>query len=339
MITHEKLLEIIRIQNEIDRIGSDLGDVMTFVVEQTLSLIHADGAIIELAEGDDLVCRSVSGIAQDKLGLKLLLQGSLSGMCVGTGVSLRCDDSESDLRVDREACRSMGLRSMIVIPLKNDAMTIGVLKAISSEPNRFSEVDVALLELVSGFLTASIFFTTQYNSDKLFYLATHDRLTGVANRSHFMDRLRHGIDQSKRTQRVIAVLMIDMDGMKIINEQYGELVGDAILNEFAACLKSVIRISDTVARIGGDDFALILDPVDTPDGVDTVIRRIQEESVYPFLYEGEMYLLRTSIGAAYYPGDADNIDELLDLAEQRMHAIKQEKKRQNKSIFQPLVNL
>ena len=337
MITRERLLEITRIQNEIGRIDRDLGDVMTFVVEQTLSLVNADGAVIELAEGDDMVYRSTSGIARDKLGLRLRRQGSLSGMCIETGVSLRCDDSESDLRVDREACRSIGLRSMIVIPLKSDTQTIGVLKAISGDPNRFSEIDVALLELVSGFLTATIFFATEYNSDKLFHLATHDRLTGVGNRAHFMDRLRHGIDQSKRTQRAIAVLMIDMDGLKIINEKYGDLVGDAILNEFAACLKSVVRISDTAARIGGDEFALILNPVDAPNGVDTVIKRIQEESAYPYLYDGEMYLLRASIGAAHYPGDTDDIDQLLDLAEQRMYVVKQEKK-QNKSIFQPLLD-
>lgn len=337
MVGREKLLEIIRIQNEIGRIGSDLGDVLTFVVEQTLSLVPADGAVIELAEGEDMVYRSTSGIARDKLGLRFRREGSLAGTCAGTGQSLLCDDSETDPRVDREACRRMGLRSMIVLPLKNDTLTIGVLKAISTEPHRFSEVDVALLELVSGFLTASIIFVTQYNSDKLFYLATHDRLTGVANRSHFMDRLRYGIDQSRRTQRAIAVLMIDMDGLRIINEKYGHSVGDAILNEFAACLKSVVRISDTVARIGGDEFALILNPVDAPDGVDTVIRRIQEESAYPFLHDGQMYVLRASIGTAHYPGDASDIDQLLDLAEQRMYAIKQEKQ-QNKSIFQPLLD-
>lgn len=337
MISRERLLEIIRIQHEIGRIGGDLAEVMTFVTEQTLSLVNADGAAIELAEGEDMVYRSTAGAARDMLGLRLAQQGSFSGMCVGTGVALRCDDTESDPRVDQDACRSIGFRSMIVIPLKNDSMTIGVLKVVASQPNRFGDMDVALLELVSGFLTTSILFATEYNSDKLFYLATHDRLTGVANRSHFLDRLRYGIDQSKRTQRAIAVLMIDMDGLRIINEKYGRLVGDAILNEFAACLKSVIRISDTVARIGGDEFALILNPVDPPDGADTVIKRIQEESVYPFLYEGEMYLLRASIGAAQYPGEADGIDQLLDLAEQRMYAVKLEKK-QNKSIFQPLLD-
>jgi diguanylate cyclase (GGDEF)-like protein len=337
VISRERLLEIIRIQNEIGRIGGDLGDVMTFVVEQTLSLVNADGAVIELAEGGDMVYRSTAGTARDTLGLRVAQQGSLSGLCVEAGVALCCDDSESDLRVDRDACRGIGFRSMIVIPLKNDTLTIGVLKVVASEPSRFSDMDVAVLELVSGFLTTSIFFATEYNSDKLFYLASHDRLTGIANRSHFMDRLRYGIDQSRRTQRAIAVLVFDMDGLQIINEKYGYLVGDAILNEFAACLKSVVRISDTVARIGGDEFALILNPVDAPNGVDTVIKRIQEESVYPFLYEGEMYLLRASIGAAHYPGEAGDIDQLLDLAEQRMYAIKQEKK-QNKSIFQPLLD-
>lgn len=337
MITREKFQEIIHIQTEIGRIGRDLGDVMTFVVEQALSLVAADGALIELAEGQDMVCRSTSGIARDMLGLRLGRQGSLSGMCVEAGVSLRCDDAEADSRAAGEAGRRVGLRSMIVIPLKSDTLTIGVLKAISTEPNKFGEIDVALLELVAGFLTATILFANEYNSDKLFQLATHDRLTGVGNRSHFMDRLRHGVEQSKRTQRAIAVLMIDMDGFKIINEKYGVAVGDAILKEFAACLKSVVRMSDTVARIGGDEFALILNPVEAPDGVDTVINRIKEESAYPYLYDGAMYLLRASIGAAHYPGDAGDIDQLLDLSEQRMYVVKQEKK-ESKSVFQPLLD-
>lgn len=338
MITREKLLEIIRIQNEIGRIGDDLGEVMTLVVEQIPALVHAEGTVIELAEGDDMVYRGASGLARDALGLRLGQQGSLSGLCVGTGASLRCNDAASDPRADGEARRGVGFCSMIVIPLKSDTLTIGVLKAISSEPNRFTDDDIALLELVAGFLTASIFLAAHYHSDQLHYLATHDHLTGVANRSHFLDRLRHAVDPGPRAQHAIAVLVFGMDGLKIINEKYGERVGDAILREFAACLKSVAGTSDTVARIGGDEFGLILSSVETPGDVDTVVRRVQEESVYPFLFEGEMYLLRASAGAAHFPAEARDVAQLIELAEERMYANKQDKK-QNKSIFQPLVDL
>lgn len=337
MVERETFSEIIRIQNEIGRAGSDISDVMNLVAEGVLKTVNAHSAVVRLVEGEDMVCRSAAGLLRDHVGLRTSRKGSLSGICVETGASARRDDSESYSCPDTQAFRTMGLRSLVAVPLKLGNMTIGALEVASDEPNRFSEMDVALLELISSLLTTSLCFASQYDSDKLFHLATHDRLTGVSNRSHFLDRLCHAIDQSERAQQPIAVLIIDMDGLGAINQDYGSSVGDAILIEYAACLKSVVRVTDTVARIGGDEFALILNPVDVPDGAKATIRCIQEESVYPFLHDGKMYILRASIGEAYYPGEAHDIGNLLDLAEKRMRAIKQEKK-QAMSIFQPLAD-
>lgn len=326
MIKHETLLEILRIHHRIGTFSADLGEAMAFVVEQALPLVEADGVAIELAEGDDMICRAGAGILQPQLGVRTLLAGSLASRCMERGAPFRSSETKAELP------------SKVLVPLKNGSVTIGVLRCVSRRADAFGEVDSAVLELISSFLTASLLFTAQYNCDNLFYLATHDRMTGLANRSHFMDRLRHARHQHRRSQLAIAILFIDMDGLTVINERYGRDVGDAILREYASCLKSVVRQSDTVARVGGDEFAVILNPVDPVGGVDIAIKRIQEETVSPLLHDSQMYLLRASIGAAYFPGDANDIDELLGLAELRMIAAKNERQ-QSKSIFQPLADL
>ena len=127
-IGSERLREVIRAQTEIVRLGLDLSAVMTFVAERAQRITGAHGAVVELAEGEEMVYRAASGILQNHIGLRLQRSGSLTGLCVEKGFALRCEDSESDPRVDREACRRIGLRSMIVVPLRHDDAVAGVLK-------------------------------------------------------------------------------------------------------------------------------------------------------------------------------------------------------------------
>ena len=251
----KQLLEVIGIQTEIAKLGLDLGEVMALVVERTLPLIGADGAAIELAEGGEMVYRAASGIARPQIGLRLDLNTSLSGCCVRRGEILRCDDSEEDPRVDRNACRAVGLRSMIVIPLRHHDATVGVLKAMSSQPAKFSAQDEALLGLLSEAVAAAMFFATKYGTDDLFHMATHDSLTGLATRALFMDRLRNTLVRCARDRQPAGVLMIDMDGLKRINDDFGHRAGDAAIREFGTRIARASRSSDTVARLGGDEVA------------------------------------------------------------------------------------
>lgn len=334
MPSRAQLLQIIRIQTEIAQLGLDLGGTMSLMVQRLPALIGADGAAIELAEGEDMVYQSASGIAHGQVGLRLKRANSLSGLCVKTGQPQRCDDSDLDTRVDREACRRMGLRSMIVIPLRHKGETIGVLKAMSAQPARFLESDMMLLGLMSDLAGAAIYFATQYSHDNLFNLATHDGLTNLANRSLFMDRLRNALSQSTRDRRSIAVLMIDMDGLKGINDTLGHRTGDAVLRELAHRLKGGARLSDTVARLGGDEFGVILMPIDVPDGVDAAVQRFLSAIAIPFTFEGTTHHLQASIGAARFPNEADEVNQLIDLADQRMYAVKQQHYRQRPPAMQ-----
>lgn len=322
MPSQKQLLEIINIQTEIAKLGLDLGEVMTLVVERTVSLIGADGAAIELAEGNDMVYRAVAGNARPHLGLRLSQQNSLSGECVRTGKMLRCEDSESDPRVDRDACRQVGLRSMIVMPLKYGESTVGVLKAMSAQQSKFKKGDEALLGLLSDVIGAAMYFAAKFDSDSLFHKATHDGLTDLANRSLFMDRLRNVLERRDRDHRQAAVLMIDMDGLKAVNDAYGHRTGDAVLKEFANRLKAASRRSDTVARLGGDEFAIILTPAEVPDGINAATQRITSRLASPFLFEDFTLPMRASIGAASIPADGTDIEQLLEKADHRMYAVK-----------------
>ncbi|NLP82170.1 GAF domain-containing protein, partial [Acinetobacter baumannii] len=122
------LLEIVRAQSQIAKLGTDLGAIMALVAERAQHLTCATGAVVEMAEGDEMVYRATSGLTETLPGLRLARQGSLSGLCVQTGEILHCTDSETDPRVDREACRRVGLRSMVVTPLRHLDTTVGVLK-------------------------------------------------------------------------------------------------------------------------------------------------------------------------------------------------------------------
>ncbi len=322
-----QLKQIIHIQTEIAKLGLDLGGVMHYVVDQTLELISADGAAIELAEDGDMVYRAVSGIAQPQFGLRLKIGNSLTGQCVITGQPLSCDDSETDPHVDRLACQKVGLRSMIVMPLKHRGVTVGVLKAMSAQPNSFNDDDMELLGMMTEVVAAAMFFAVKYDTDDLFIKATHDSMTGLANRSLLMDRLRHVIAQNSRDSRWSGVLMIDMNGLKQINDTHGHRIGDAVILEFANRLKNVTRDTDTAARIGGDEFCVILTPLDSMEGLDLYIQRLNSEIAPSFSFENNLYQISASTGAAIIPIDGTEPDKLLDIADKRMYAIKQARRK------------
>lgn len=150
------LRTILTAQREIMACGPDLQRVMELVVRQTQDLTKANGAAIELVEGEELVYRAASGTAEPFVGLRLAIQGSLSGRCVRERHLMECPDADDDERVDRSACARIGVRSMVVVPLFHENTCMGVLKVMSPEPRRFYSGDVALLELMAGFIAAAM---------------------------------------------------------------------------------------------------------------------------------------------------------------------------------------
>ena len=334
MPSKQKLIDIIRMQTEIAKVGFDLGYVMRNVVEYTLPLADADGAAIEIAEENEMVYRAASGIASNMLGLRLNKKTSMSGLSVETNTLLTCDDSETDPRVDKIACRKIGVRSMIVMPLEFKGQSVGVLKAMYRQPNGFRDKDVVVMNLLAEMVAASMYYSEQYNHDELFKKATHDSMTGLANKALFMDRLRCTLEQSKRADSMAALVIGDMDGLKQINDTIGHRAGDAAIKEFAQRIKNTMRDTDTAARIGGDEFGFILTPLNTEQDLPQVLNRFESALIPPFKFENQEFHLKVSLGTASIPHDGDDMAQVYDLADQRMY----QTKRFNKQYHSSFVN-
>jgi len=320
------LLQIIETQTEIAGLGLDLGGVMALAAKRCCRLTNADGAVVELAEGDEMVYRASSGTAEGLLGLRLQRSGSLSGLCVAEGRPLRCDDAETDPRVDRDACRRVGLRSMIVSPLKHGESVVGALKVLSKRPQGFSETEARTLELVSNLVASAMYHAAKYETDELFRLATHDPLTGLANRAAFYDRLRHQVASSRSTAVPFAVLSLDMDGLKPINDQFGHRAGDAAIRALAVRVKSQARDIDITARVGGDEFALMLASVEGPRELLSVRERLYRSIEEPFRFEEQPLKIRASIGIASFPDDGTELEHLIERSDKAMYEEKRRRK-------------
>jgi diguanylate cyclase (GGDEF)-like protein len=159
---------------------------------------------------------------------------------------------------------------------------------------------------------------------RLFYMANHDRLTNLANRNLFYDRLHHAISRLNRNGRSLAVLFLDMDRFKPVNDTYGHAAGDRVLQIIAARLKLELRIEDTVARLGGDEFVVLLEDVESKDEVNQVVERLKLAVECPYEVDDHRIWLGVSIGVAYYPEDGVLIEELLQVADRKMYGEKNE---------------
>lgn len=324
--TSSQLMSVIQTQTAIAKLGLDLNAVMTVVAEQAQYMTNAKGAVVELDEGEDMVYRAVSGGAAHLLGLRLHKNNSLSGLCVAKNTTLYCTDSDCDERVDREACRRVGLRSMAVVPLMHCGEAVGVLKIYSEDVAAFKDADLQLLTLMSELIAAAMYHATKFGAQALYKLATEDNLTGLANRALFLDCLRQGIQQAKNQNKPLIILMVDMDGLKRINDMYGHRVGDAALKEISDRLKISIRHDDLVARLGGDEFAIILSSCENQELAKSAMNRISQACCLPFIFENIDLNIGASIGLATYPEDAEDVDHLIEIADQQMYMEKRQRR-------------
>ncbi len=147
----------------------------------------------------------------------------------------------------------------------------------------------------------------------------------MPNRTLFRDRLGQAIEAVRRQKCNAAILMIDLDGFKEINDSIGHAGGDEVLVEVSRRLRSVIRGGDTAARLGGDEFALLLPDVRVPEDVERVVERIQEAFAQPIIALGRRVAINVPIGISVAPSDSESIDALLHAADVAMYQAKRTK--------------
>jgi diguanylate cyclase (GGDEF)-like protein/PAS domain S-box-containing protein len=164
---------------------------------------------------------------------------------------------------------------------------------------------------------------------ELYNKATHDELTGLFNRTMFFELLKRSIARATRDKHQLAVLFFDLDGFKKANDTFGHHVGDLLLKAVAERISDLLRKADTLARIGGDEFTVILEKLNDRQAADTVAHNIEEVLAKPFALEGHQVQIGASVGIAIYPDDGIDPEKLVNTADGEMYRNKRSKYAKN----------
>jgi diguanylate cyclase (GGDEF)-like protein len=260
-------------QTAISTTDLDVDGVMSLVAGEALAIAGGDGACVELAERDEVVCSAAAGTALPFLGMRLKANESITGECFRTGQVLICTDSEADSRVDREACRTVGARSMVVVPLAHGGNVKGVLIVWSAAANAFHSYESQLLALLANTSGAAVVRAELIT--QLTARAATDGLTGLANRAAWHDGLEHAMARSRRNGQPMSVILLDLNDFKQVNDRHGHAAGDQVLRDISARWLTALRETDQLGRLGGDEFGVILEDADQASAL-LVIARLDE---------------------------------------------------------------
>ena len=210
------------------------------------------------------------------------------------------------------------------MPLKSHKGTIGAL-VLKSYPGGvcYNQQDQELLQFVSTQIATVI--ERQQMQARLQHMAQYDQLTDLPNRGLLYDRLKTTLARVRREDGQLALLFIDLDKFKQVNDTLGHSMGDLLLQETAVRLTRCVRESDTVARIGGDEFVILIQGTLSPEHAARVAQKIDDAFQTPFSLQGHILTIEPSIGIACYPEHGSDERQLLDYADKAMYLAKQGK--------------
>ncbi|MBU0751441.1 MAG: EAL domain-containing protein [Gammaproteobacteria bacterium] len=200
---------------------------------------------------------------------------------------------------------------------RRDGRIIAERLQISSVKDKQGEIT----HFVGTFTDITSLMDAQAHLEKL---ASFDSLTGLPNRGLLADRLNQSLSQAQRRDRLLAICFLDLDGFKAVNDTHGHAAGDALLREVAQRLSSTVRSGDTVARMGGDEFVLLLSDIKDVDELESALHRVLLAVGTPYDLSGRPAQVSTSIGVTLYPFDDGDPDTLLRHADQAMYRAKQD---------------
>lgn len=184
-----------------------------------------------------------------------------------------------------------------------------------------------LLELLPKHLERQQAVREKAEADReLHRLAFHDPLTGLANRTRFNEAIRRMMSQSRRHQRQLALMFLDLDGFKAVNDSMGHEAGDRLLELVADRLRDTIRLEDALFRFGGDEFTILLADVRDRDTALAAAQRTLDALAHPYALKGREVNISASIGVVFYPYNGDDAETLLQRADQAMYRAKEQGK-------------
>ncbi len=215
----------------------------------------------------------------------------------------------------------LGAASLLVLPIILQDAVVGTVVLGFTRAAMLSDEERARARNLGD--RVGVAFATAAKDEQLFYQANYDALTALPNRLYFRDQLARRFAQAQRDPQPFALLFIDLDNFKRINDREGHAVGDDVLRQTAERLKQCVRETDTVTRLGGDEFTIILPQIRSARDSESVAAHVIESMAAPFVVAGSEQFLNASIGIAIYPADGASADELLRNADTAMYRAKE----------------
>lgn len=265
------------------------------------------------------------------------LEGSFSRHIFAAEVPFAIDSLRDSAWCADDVGDLMAWSSLIATRIRIGRTNYGTIEFRDPNPRRgpFTDTDRDLIALMSAFVATEI--QRERTEQQLDQLAYYDALTKLPNRTLFNDRLNHALSAAKRTAKNLALLFLDLDNFKGINDELGHDAGDLLLRVVADRLRSCVRASDTVARLGGDEFTILLPEIRSPaDAGETATKIIT--ALGPAIKLGETERrVTTSIGVSIYPTDGHSVTLLMKHADMAMYSAKQQG-RNRFAVFEPTMS-
>jgi diguanylate cyclase (GGDEF)-like protein/PAS domain S-box-containing protein len=324
----QHMLRHVRQEECIARLGRralgerDVGQLMSIAVEEIAAgLCASDAALYEVAgENGRFVLRAAAGTS-NQAGVDIAVAPELLEHFALLGsAEIRRSSHWPLVAKALPGYADKDPRSVIVCPVRVSESRRLVLAAVSGE-EAFSGDDANFIEALSSVLSTAL--QRNESETRLAYLAQFDSLTGLANRSLLRDRLTQALAQATRQRWAVAVLFADLDRFKLVNDNWGHTKGDELLAQTARRLQACVRGGDTVARISGDEFALVLAEMTRPDDAAVVARKVLDALAAPFLLGEHEAAISASVGIAIFPADGDDAETLIKHADTAMYRAKE----------------
>jgi len=307
--------------------STDVDDVVKRAVELVSVSLAADHcSVLELdREGKQLLPKAASGWPeelQSRPSVSIRPGGRLEYV-LSRREPLIIDDLSTDTRFpESPPLRKLGVRSGIQVPIFGTAGTFGILSAHARAVRHFGPDDASFLQSVANILAVAI--ERKNAQDRLERLAQFDSLTGLPNRHLFHDRLLKTMAHARRSGQPMAVLFIDLDRFKLVNDTQGHSAGDKLLQEAATRLLQCVRSGDTVGRFGGDEFGAIVSDLAKPGDAGVVAQKVLDALAQPFKLDAHDIYVSASIGITLFPADGDNPEALVMNADTAMYRAKEQ---------------
>jgi diguanylate cyclase (GGDEF)-like protein/PAS domain S-box-containing protein len=288
--------------------GGGVEDLLRAAIDKVAEIVGVPTAsIVEVLPDGDAMVRAVGGTgASTHVGMRYAASpGTLTGTVLTDGVSIVTADLRGDARFLRAPAAGEGMTAGAGFVIRLADRAWGVVFAFSPEPRSFTADELAFLESVAKVIGRAI--ERSESEQTIHHQALHDALTGIPNRTLLLDRLTLALERAIRTGTFVGVLYIDLDRFKDVNDTYGHPEGDALLVAVAEHLTAAIRPGDTVARVGGDEFAVVAETLAGPEEALALAERLLRELATPL-----GTLTGASIGVAVRKGGASADDAMRD---------------------------